>query len=299
MISVIVNPASGSGRASAAIPGVRQELQRRGIAHTVHESESLRHARELAENARSSGRTAAALGGDGLVGAVATALRGSDGVLGVLPAGRGNDFARFLGIPLDPVAACEVLDTGTVTPLDLGCVGDHTFVGVASCGLDSDANRIANQTHLIRGNLVYAYGGLRALMTWKAANFRLRLDGEPLTFRGFTVAVANSSTYGGGMRIAPDASVTDGVFDVVLISERSRFCFLRHMPKVLGGTHTSLPFVLIVRARDVEVDADRPFTLYADGDPIAELPTKLTVEPGAVRVRVPAGRSGPGLRPGP
>ena len=103
------------------------------------------------------------------------------------------------------------------------------------------------------------------------------------------MAVANSSTYGGGMRIAPDASTTDGLFDVVLISDRSRLRFLRHLPKVFSGTHTSLPFVRIVRASYVEVDADRPFTVYADGDPIAELPVKFSMEPGAVSVRVPVG----------
>jgi len=289
MISVIVNPASGSGRAGVAVSGVRRELDRRGIPHAVHETESLGHARELARTAHSRGQTAVALGGDGLVAAVAAELRGSDGVLGVLPGGRGNDFARFLGIPLDPVAACEVLDTGTVARLDLGRAGGQTFLGVASCGLDSDANRIANRARLVRGDLVYVYGGLRALSRWKAANFRLRLDGEPLMIRGYTVAVANSSMYGGGMRIAPDASATDGLLDVVLISDRSRLLFLRHLPKVFSGAHASLPFVMIVRARDVEVDADRPFTVYADGDPIAELPARLSVEPAAVRVQVPVG----------
>jgi YegS/Rv2252/BmrU family lipid kinase len=293
MISLIVNPASGGGRAAAAIPGVRRELERRGIAHTVHETESLGHARGLARSAGSAGRVAVALGGDGLVSAVATGLRGSDGVFGILPGGRGNDFARFLGIPLDPVAACEVLQTGSVSRLDLGCAGGQPFLGVASCGLDSDANRIANQTRMIRGRLGYVYGGLRALTTWKAANFRVRLDGERLTIRGYTIAVANSSMYGGGMRIAPDASTTDGLLDVVLISDRSRLRFLRHLPKVFSGTHASLPFVRIVRASHVEVDADRPFTVYADGDPIAELPVRFGVEPGAVCVRVPVGNGPP------
>ena len=289
MISLIVNPEAGGGRAGAAIPRVQHELERRGIAHTVHETQSLGHARELAQSAGAAGQTAVALGGDGLVSAVAAALRGSEGVLGVLPGGRGNDFARFLGIPLDPVAACEVLQTGHVSRLDLGCADGRPFLGVASCGLDSAANRIANQARLIRGRLVYAYGGLRALTRWKPANFRLRLDDEPLTIRGYTVAVANSSMYGGGMRIAPDASPTDGLFDVVLISDRSRLRLLRDLPKVFGGTHTSLPFVRIVRASHVEVDADRPFTVYADGDPIAELPVRLSVEPEAVGVRVPVG----------
>jgi YegS/Rv2252/BmrU family lipid kinase len=289
VISLIVNPASASGRAGAAVPKVRRELERRGIAYTVHETDSLDHARALAQTAQSAGHTAVALGGDGLIGAIAAGLRGTDGVLGILPAGRGNDFARVLGIPLDPVAACEVLTTGTVTRLDLGQAGDQTFVGVASCGVDSEANRIANRTRLIRGRRVYAYGGLRALATWKAASFRLQLDGQPVTIRGDMVVVANSSTYGGGMRIAPGASLTDGLFDVVLISAGPRLRLLRHLPKLFSGTHTSLPFVRTVRARDVELDSDRPFTVYADGDPIAKVPVRLRVEPRALCVQVPAG----------
>jgi len=289
VISLIVNPASGSGRAGAAIPDVRRELERRGIAHTIQVTSSLDHARALARTAQSAGQTAVAFGGDGLIGAIAGALRGTDGVLGVLPAGRGNDFARVLGVPLDPVAACEVLATGTPVRIDLGHADARTFVGVATCGVDSEATRIANQTRLIRGRQVYAYGGLRALATWKAVSFDLRIDGAPVTVRGHTVAVANSPMYGGGMRIAPDASLTDGQFDVVLISAGSRLGFMRHLPKLYSGAHTSLPFVRIIRARDVEVAADRPLTVYADGDPVAELPVSLRVEPSAVSVQVPAG----------
>ena len=89
----------------------------------------------------------------------------------MLPGGRGNDFARVLGIPLEPVPACAVLRHGTVRALDLGQVGEKTFIGIASCGFDSVANRIANETRIVRGNLVYAYGALRALAGWKPARF--------------------------------------------------------------------------------------------------------------------------------
>jgi YegS/Rv2252/BmrU family lipid kinase len=291
MISVIVNPASGGGRAAVLASGVRSELERLRIGYTMHVIGSFDEAAACARAAQANGTAAVALGGDGLISALARALRGTDGILGILPAGRGNDFARVLGIPLDPVAACEVLATGTPVRLDVGRAGERTFLGIASCGLDSVANRIANQTRLVRGKLVYAYGGLRALAIWKPARFRLRLDGERLALGGYTVAIANSPAYGGGMRIAPDASLTDGLFDVVLLSDLSRARFLIHLPKVFSGSHTDLPFVKIVRAREVEVEADRPLTVYADGEPLAELPIKLTVQPAAIRVQVPAGSS--------
>jgi YegS/Rv2252/BmrU family lipid kinase len=289
MLSLIVNPASGGGRAGEVLPRVRAALNEHGLEHHVETTRSLEHARELALAAAGAGEMAVALGGDGLVGAVAGALKHTDGVLGVLPGGRGNDFARVLGIPREPVAACEVLRSGTVRRLDLGQVGQETFIGIASCGFDSVANRIANETRLVRGNLVYTYGGLRALATWKPASFELRLDGEPASLRGYTVAVANSAAYGGGMMMAPDASLDDGLFDVVLVGDGSRWQFLRQLPTVFRGEHVNSPQVQVLRARTVEITADRPFTMYADGDPIAELPVTVSVLPGAVQVLVPAG----------
>lgn len=174
---LVVNPSAGGGRAGRALPDVQAELDRLGIEHRVQQTRSLEHAGELAVAATAAGEITATLGGDGLIGAVAGALKHSSGVLGVLPGGRGNDFARVLGIPLDPVAACAVLAANVVRELDLGVVNDRTFISIASCGFDSDANRIANETKLVRGNLVYAYGALRALAGWRPARFEVTLDG--------------------------------------------------------------------------------------------------------------------------
>jgi YegS/Rv2252/BmrU family lipid kinase len=287
MLELILNPSAGGGRAGHALSEVTAALRRHELEFDVAVVTSLEHARERATAVAASGGTAVAFGGDGLVGAVAGAVRASEGVLGVLPGGRGNDFARALGIPLDPAAACDVLASGEIRRLDLGRVGPHTFVGVASCGFDSDANRIANATRLIRGRLVYTYGGLRALLTWRPARFELLVDGSSRSMTGYTVAVANSPLYGGGMVIAPGASLEDGLLDLVLIAQMPRLRFLRSLPKVFRGEHATLPGVTIVRAREVEVRADRSFTLYADGDAIAELPLTVTVEPAAIRVLVP------------
>jgi YegS/Rv2252/BmrU family lipid kinase len=292
MLSLIVNPASGGGRAGRLLPAVTAELSRRGLAHHITSTTGLDHARTLARQAAADGEVAVAFGGDGLVGAIAGALHGTEAVMAILPGGRGNDFARVLGIPRDPVAACAVLSEATPMTLDLGEVDGQLFIGIASCGFDSVANRIANDTRLVRGNLVYAYGGLRALLGWRPATFKLRLDGQERTLRGYTVAVANSPAYGGGMLLAPDATLTDGQFDVVLIADGSRLQFLANLPRVFRGTHVTHPMVEVVRARVVEIDADRPFTLYADGDPIAELPVTVTALPGAVRVLVPASAAG-------
>jgi YegS/Rv2252/BmrU family lipid kinase len=287
-ISLIVNPHAGGGRAAAAIPIVEAALTELGVGWHVESTRSLDHARELARAARGAGEVAVTLSGDGLVGVVAGELHGTGGVLGILPGGRGNDFARVLGIPREPAEACAVIAAGVERRVDVGEVDGRPFIGVASCGFDSDANRIANETTLVKGDLVYLYGALRALAEWKPARFELELDGrERLAFSGYSVACANSKAYGGGMFIAPDAELDDGQLDVVMSGRRSKRRALYDLPKVFKGTHVELPSVRIVRAAEVRVSADRPFTMYADGDPIAELPATVRVHARSLRVLVP------------
>ena len=178
-VCLIVNPAAGGGRAGRAAPGVVDALRGHGLTVRREDTRDLDHARELALGAARGGELAVTLGGDGLAGAAADALRAVPGsILGVLPGGRGNDLARVLGIGQNPVAACAVIAGGVARELDLGLVGEHTFVGIASCGFDSDANRIANEAPSWLGNLVYAYGALRALAAWRPARFELVLDGR-------------------------------------------------------------------------------------------------------------------------
>jgi YegS/Rv2252/BmrU family lipid kinase len=288
MLSLIVNPSAGDGRAGRLLSDVRAALCAHGLDHHVERTDSLQHARKLAHAAAAHGEIAVALGGDGLVAAVADALKHTDGVVGVLPGGRGNDFARVLGIPLRPREACAVLAQGVVRELDLGEIGDTTFIGIASCGFDSDANRVANETRIVRGNLVYAYGAIRALLRWQPARFEVTLDGDAArAITGYTVATANSKAYGGGMLLAPDASLEDGLLDVVLVGHVPKSRFLRSLPSVFKGQHVRQPNVEIVRAREVAISADRPFAMYADGDPIAALPVTVRVLPKAVRVIVP------------
>jgi YegS/Rv2252/BmrU family lipid kinase len=293
-VCLMVNPTAGGGRAARLAPAVERALRARGLEPRRVETRDLEHARELAQEAAHGGETVVTLSGDGLVGAVADVLREVPGaVLGVLPGGRGNDLARVLGIPLDAVAACGVIAEGRTRAMDLGEVGGRAFVGIASAGFDSEANRIANEAPPHLGGLVYAYGALRALARWRPARFEVELDppGERVGFTGYTVAAASSGAYGGGMMLAPEARLDDGLLEIVLIEEVSRLRFLANLPRVFRGTHVELPTVRVLRAKEVEISANRPFTLYADGDPIAELPARVRALPGAVRVLVPAAGS--------
>jgi YegS/Rv2252/BmrU family lipid kinase len=227
------------------------------------------------------------MSGDGLIGQIGGVLAGGDLPMGVIPGGRGNDLARVLGIPTEIPAAVELLAGGATRAIDVGEVNGRRFLGVASCGFDSEAHRIANQTRLVKGNLVYLYSALRALAAWTPARFELALDGDPRSFSGYSVAAANSKAFGGGMFIAPDAELDDGKLDVVWISEIAKLRYLANLPKVFKGRHVDNEEVTVLRAAEVTISADRPFAVYADGDPLADLPATIRVLPRALNVIAP------------
>ncbi len=298
-ICLIVNPAAGVGRARRLAPDAERLLWEQGAQLRRVDTRDLEHARVLALEAAAAQETVVALSGDGMIGAIADALRDAPAArLGVLPGGRGNDLARVLGISAQMQAACATIVHGDARPVDLGEVREDSaprgraFVGIASVGFDSDANRIANEAPAQLGALVYAYGALRALLSWRPARFEVELDppGERRTFTGFSVGVANSKSYGGGMRAAPDALLDDGLLEVIVAERMSRLRFLTQMlPRIFKGTHVELSNVHTFRAAEVRISADRPFTMYADGDPIGELPVRVRALRGAVTMITPAG----------
>ena len=287
-IALLANPSAADGRSLKCVDEVRAQLESRGAEYHMVSPAGPDAARRDALIAAERGETVVAVGGDGTIGLLAGALRDSGTPLAIIPAGRGNDFARVLKIPTNPREAADVAVDGVERLVDVGDVDGKTFVCIASLGFDSDANRIANEAKLVRGNLVYLYAALRALASWKHANFHVVVDGVATDVRGWSVAVANSKAYGGGMFVAPHARLDDGKLDVMLVSESSKGTFLRDLPKVFKGTHTDNPRVQFLKGEVIEVSADRPFTIYADGDPIGDLPATVKVSRESLRVLVPA-----------
>jgi YegS/Rv2252/BmrU family lipid kinase len=286
-LALLVHPSSGGGRTKALLPRVADELDKRHIVFRVEKTRSSEHAVDEALRAADLGEVPVVMSGDGLIGAVGGALAGGDVPLGIIPGGRGNDLARALEIPDEPAAAVGVLVAGHTRLIDVGEINDRRFLGIASAGFDSECNRIANETRFVRGRLVYAYSVPRALAAWKPARFTLRIGEENLRFTGYSVAAANSSTFGGGMRVAPDASLEDGEFDIVMIGDVGKLRYLSNLPKVFKGTHVENDEVRIVRARSLELSASRPFAVYADGEHLTDLPASLRVLPRALSVIAP------------
>ena len=286
-LTLLVNPSSAGGKTLKVLPRVESALDASRVTFRVQRTKGLDHGAEQALRAVEAGELPVVMSGDGLLGAVGGAMAGSKTPLGVIPGGRGNDLARVLGIPDDPVEAVAIVLGGAVRKLDVGEVNGKRFLGIASVGFDSEANRIANETHFLRGNLVYAYAALRALAGWKPARFTIAVGEERVRLSGYSVCVANSKAYGGGMLLAPDADLEDGKFDVVTIAESGKLRLLGNLPKVFKGTHVEADEVRVFRASHLELSASKPFAVYADGEHLTDLPATLRVLPRALEVLVP------------
>lgn len=286
-LALLVNPASAHGRTLKLLPRLEQELDARRISFRVERTRGLEDGVERALRAAEADEIPVVVSGDGLIGAIGGALAGSEVPLGIVPGGRGNDLARVLGIPSEPQAAVEMLAAGQTERIDVGEVNGERFLGIVSVGFDSEANRLANETKWLRGNLVYAYAGLRTLVGWKPARFTIRVGERRERFTGYSVSVANNKAFGGGMFIAPDADLSDGEFDVVTVGEVGRLRFLGNLPKVFKGTHVEEDEVQVFRASRLELSASRPFPVYADGEHLTDLPATLRVLPQALSVIVP------------
>lgn len=284
---VLVNPSAGGGRARGLLPQLEAALNDLGLEYRVVITTGVEHGCEEARAAAASGEVPVVMSGDGLVGQVGGVLAGGEVPLGVIPGGRGNDFARVMGIPTEITASARLLASGRTREVDVGEVNGRRFLCIASCGFDAEANRIANEARFVKGNLVYAYAALRALVAWRPARFDLVLDGERHEVRGYSVAAANSKAYGGGMFLAPDARLDDGLLDVVSVGEVGKLRYLANLPKVFKGAHLGHEEVSVRRAAEVRIAADRALAVYADGDHIADLPATIRVLPGALNVISP------------
>ena len=290
---MVTNPAAGGGRAAKAAAIATRRLVQRGIRpRTVCETN--------AEQTVASARAAVAggtelmivVGGDGLVHLLLPLLAGTGVQLGVVPAGTGNDFARALGIPLhDPAAAVDAIVESDPLPVDLGRSGKGWFATVLTGGFDSRVAQRAQRIRWPRGRARYNLALLAELGLLRPVAYRLELDGSALDFEAVLVCVGNTSSYGGGMRICPDARPDDGLLSVTVVGPVSRRELVRVFPRVYRGAHTGYPQVRTYQAETVALTADgtpADTPVYADGERFGSLPVTCRATPGALLVRRPA-----------
>jgi diacylglycerol kinase (ATP) len=291
-VTAVVNPAAGRGAALAAAEAVAAALPPGAVA--VEPTRDTDHAHELAAKACAEGRTVLAVGGDGIAGCVAGAVVAAGGVLGLVPAGRGNDFARQLGLPTDPAGVARVVLAGRTRQVDVLESAGRIVLGSVYAGVDSVANAIANARPRVPAALVYRYAAVRALLSFRPVGFRIAVDGAEWLTRGYSVVIANSGFYGAGMHIVPTARVDDGLLDVLVIPDSSRWTLIASMREVYTGAHLRRPEVQVRRGRVVELAVERAVPVYADGEPFGAAPLRVAVRPAALRVLVPGPADGPG-----
>lgn len=229
------------------------------------------------------------LGGDGAAHAAVQACAGSDTALAVLPGGTGNDLARALGMPRDPVAAAETVATlvreGTRRRMDLGRLADgRSFATVLCAGFDSAVNERVNRMRWPHGARRYDLAIVAELATLRTHPMVVTTEDQRIELDATLVAVGNTSWYGGGVPICPGADSGDGLFDLTIVGPTRRADLLRILPKLRGGTHIDHPAVTTVRAREVSLTGGGDVIGYADGERMRSLPIELRCVAGALTV---------------
>ncbi len=306
-LCLVVNPAAGGGRAVQVLAAARAALAAAGAAYQVAESASMDDAVDLAARAAAGGQTVVAVGGDGTAGTLAGAVAGPGRCFGILPAGRGNDLARVLGIPVAPAAAAAVLTSPGTRQIDLigvtvGGRPERLVAGSVYLGVPAMAGEIANAARWLRGPAVYPVAALRALARWKPAAFRLECaGGGPAAvhdFTGYAVVIANSAYFGAGMQVAPPARIDDGILDLVQMRDGPKLAFVRALMKIRDGSHVTLPQISLHRATQVSLTVSRDLAAAADGEVLpgaaplpAGTPLRIRVVRSALTVLVPAGQA--------
>jgi diacylglycerol kinase (ATP) len=310
---VIVNPASAGGRTLKRWPALRVALRAAGVPHDIHHTTAPMDATTTTRSALRAGYTRVVVaGGDGTLNEVVNGFFTPEGValnpdaiLGMLPSGTGGDFRRAAGLPTDPTKLAAILRANHTRRIDAGRVTYDDpatpalqFINIADCGVGGEVvarvNRSGHKGGGLRGTVVFLGISLQALTTFGGRPVRLTLDGEVVEMDIQNVVIANGRCFGGGMRIAPNAELDDGLFDVIVLPALGRIRTMIAMPSVYRGTHLRQPGVLVRRAASVRVEPldDRPLLFDIEGEQIGRAPATLTCLPGVLNVCVDAAGGG-------
>ncbi|MHB0884800.1 MAG: diacylglycerol/lipid kinase family protein [Bacillota bacterium] len=283
---VIVNRSAGHGRAAGIWEQIRPVLLARGSEYEWVETLRPGHATELARDAVSRGfQRVIALGGDGTVHETVNGLALSPIVLGVIPAGTGNDFAKTLALPRNPAQALAAIDSGRVRRIDLARANDRYYMNVAGVGFDAEVAGEANRIpKYIKGAFGYVVSIFRVLPRYSPVSLRIDLDGRILEQPCLLVSAGNGRYYGGGLKICPEAIPDDGLLDVIVGGDLGKAETLAVLPRVFVGTHITHPKVKTYRAVKVRIESPVPLLVQADGEIIGQTPVTFELIPGALAV---------------
>ncbi|MBF4163066.1 diacylglycerol/lipid kinase family protein [Nocardioides acrostichi] len=284
-VALLTNPTAGKGRGARARAEAMAVLSRAGVTVRDLVGRDRMEAESLARAAVAGGVDAlVVVGGDGMVHLGAQVVAGTATPLGVVPAGTGNDVARYVDLSrTDAAAATRRLLTGEVREIDLAVSEGRYYATVLCAGFDAAVNERANHMTWPRGQMRYNLATLAELRTFSPLDYVLDLDGTELRVTALMVSVGNGPSFGGGLRITEGAELDDGLLDVVIIKPLSRLELVRTYPKLFSGTHTTHPQYEHHRVRQVRIEASGVVS-YADGERFGPLPLTVEAAPRALRL---------------
>ena len=293
-VTLVVNPTAGKGRAQELLPQVAGQFRDAGLALQILLSRDFAEAQQMTRDAVADGvDVLAVMGGDGMmhlgvnICAQHHLLGGHSTTLGLIPAGTGNDLCRGVGLdPKDPVAAAAVIAAGKSTPIDLIRVNGRFVGAVLGTGFDALVNGRANSMPWPKGSMRYPLATLAELRVFSPLHYRLSIDGAVRELAAMFVAIGNTTSYGGGMRICPNADPTDGELDVTIIHPVNRLKLLRLLPLMYSGRFARDPCVEQLRAREITVEGPG-LVGYGDGELISAAPLQVSAIAKALPVYVP------------
>jgi diacylglycerol kinase (ATP) len=285
VLILAINPSSGRGNARKRAEVAKDYFAGIGIPVSLVEGDSLTDFRQkfIYELEHKPISTVVAFGGDGFIHEIIQHIVPRDISLGVIPCGTGNDFARSIGIyRLTPNQQLDLIARSEPRSIDLGRVGSIWFAAILSSGFDALVNERANVMRWPKGRMRYNIAMIEKIAALRTHSYRMRCDEVSLDVEATLVTVANGPSYGGGMNVCPDANLTDGFFDVMVLGKVSRIELLKVFPKVYTGRHVGHPAVSFYRCREIEIIGSG--SSFADGEPISALPLSARCVPNALRV---------------
>lgn len=297
---IIVNPVAGAGKTGRVWPRIKKFFEGHGLRFEHDFTEAPGHAIELAKSAVARGHELViSVGGDGTIHEIANGLyeagANGDTVLGIVSTGTGGDYVRTIGLSRHYEEACErflkpikiTVDLGVVEYRNNGDMKKRMFVNFAGIGFDAEIVRRTTQQYKSLGSMAsYLMGTLSTLIAYRNRDVSLKIDGEEVKKRVCTVIMNNGKYGGGGMLTAPDADLSDGLLDVMVIGDISRPDLLFSLPRIYRGTHLTHRKVTMKKARDVEIASKLPMYIQADGELLGELPARFSVLPSALNIAV-------------
>jgi len=278
----IVNPVAGRNNCFKIWNDIKAHIE---YSHDFILTKAPGEATNIAEYAVRQGfKRVVTVGGDGTVSEVVNGIVGNDLELGIIPAGSGNDFIKTLKVPQNPIDALAVIKNGYSQMVDLGKYDKGYFINVAGAGFDAETLNTNKNIKFLSGSLAYTTSVVLTLIRYSPRKAKIHIDGKTYNRKLWLAVVANGQYFGGGMKISPDATIDDGVFDICLVSEISRLEIIKFLPKVFSGRHQEHKAFEVIRGKNVNIEFDTPTMVQADGEIIGHTPVTFSILPKALKV---------------